>query len=334
MSFLYVVEKFATIRLDQNQIIAEKNGVKTYIPIETLEGIVLIGNSNISSGCLAELLRRNLPVTFLSTSGIYYGRLDSTKNTNIVRQRLQFKLGDDYKFCLDFSKKTIEAKINNQIIILKRYNRTSNIEQVEKDITTIKIYRDKVEESSTIEQLMGYEGIASRTYFNSLSLIINPLFKFKGRNRMPPTDPFNSVLSLAYTLLFYEIYTAVSNRGLNVYAGFMHKDKHNHPALISDLIEEWRAVIVDSLVINLFNSNAFIPEHFETNTENAGIHLTHEGVKVLMAGFEKKLKTTHGYFENLSYKVSFRKSFDIQTNSLAKAIESGNGYEYSPIIIR
>lgn len=334
MSFLYVVEKFATIRLLDGQIVAERKDIKTYIPIETLEGIVLIGNSNISSGCIEELLKRNLPVTFLSSSGVYYGRLDSTKNTNITKQRRQFRLSDDDDFKLKFSKNIIKAKINNQIIILRRYNRTLENVEIDKIIDTMKIYESKTLNCDSIEQLMGYEGIASKNYFAALSILINDDFKFKGRSRMPPKDEFNSVLSLAYTLLFYEIYTSVVNKGLNPYAGFMHKDRNNHPAIVSDFMEEWRAVIVDSLVLNLFNSNTFVKDDFIKNEETQAVFLTTDGVKKLLNGFEKKMNTQHNYLSSINYKISFRRSFEIQATEFGKALELENPDLYVPIEIR
>lgn len=134
--------------------------------------------------------------------------------------------------------------------------------------------------------MMGYEGNASKVYFKSLGQLVNSNFKFYNRSKMPPRDPFNAMLSLGYTLLLYEIYTAISLKGLNPYAGFMHKDKQGHPALASDMIEEWRPVIVDSLVMKLIQNNDILLNDFYNDGD--AVLLTKSGLKKFIQSFEKR----------------------------------------------
>lgn len=144
MSFLYVTEPDCKVYFHENQIVMEdSNGLKTMLPIEILEGVILIGNANVSSSCQRELLRRGLPVTYLATNGQYYGRLESTKHINIERQRSQFRLGDDTVFCLTFARKIIEAKTHNQIVILRRYNRDKAKESVKNCLHDMELVQKK-----------------------------------------------------------------------------------------------------------------------------------------------------------------------------------------------
>ena len=283
MSFLYVTEPDCKVYFHENQIVMEdSNGLKTMLPIEILEGVILIGNANVSSSCQRELLRRGLPVTYLATNGQYYGRLESTKHINIERQRSQFRLGDDTVFCLTFARKIIEAKTHNQIVILRRYNRDKAKESVKNCLHDMELVQKKVTSANSLEQLMGYEGNCAKLYFKGLSQLVHPDFPFSGRNKQPPRDPFNSLLSFGYTLLLYDMYGAIVNKGLHPYAGFLHQDRRGHPALGSDLIEEWRAVIVDALVMSLLNQGTFSSEDFTQADETGGVYLNKQASKIFL----------------------------------------------------
>ena len=335
MSFLYVTEPDCKIYFKDNQIVMEDpKGMLTKLPIEILEGIVLIGNANLTTSCQREFLKRGLPVTYLAVNGQYYGRLESTRHVNIERQRCQFRLGDDEEFCLEFSRKIIESKIHNQIVVLRRYNRDPQKESVKQDLYEMALIQKKIFTAETIAQLMGYEGNCARLYFRGLSNLINPQFVFKGRNKQPPRDPFNSLLSFGYTLLLYDIYGAVISKGLHPYAGFMHKDKHGHPALASDLIEEWRAVIVDALVMSLLNQNIFAIDDFTTDEVNGGCYLNREASKIFLKEYQKKLRVQTGYIGADIERMSFRGAIQYQVNALTKAIEQNDLQYYKPFRIR
>lgn len=335
MSFLYVSEQGTYVRIEEGSVVAQKpDGSKTLIPIETLEGVVLFGQASISSRCSAELLKRGLPVTYLSGSGSFYGRLESTRHVNIKRQREQFRRGDDEEFCLKFAANAISAKIHNQTVLLRRYARSKGTHELDDKISHISELERKIERAASIEQIMGYEGAVSKAYFETLSMLARKEFKFKGRSKMPPLDPFNSLLSLGYTLLLYEMYTAIANRGLNPYAGFMHKDKNGHPALASDMIEEWRAVIVDSLVMNVVQNYIIDIDDFYTDEKTKGIYIKKPAIKKFVTHFEQKIRAEAGYLPYVDYPISFRKAIQFQTMALAKAVEEKDASIYNSVRIR
>jgi len=292
-----------------------------------------MGSAQLTAACSIELLGKGIPVTFLSRSGFFYGRLESTRHVNIARQREQFRAGDNQEFCLKFSAVVISAKVHNQTVVLRRYNRQAKNPEVEEHISQMGLLESMISNAKSIQQVMGYEGAVSRHYFKALSLLVNRNFAFKGRNRMPPLDPFNSLLSLGYTLLLYETYTAVVNKGLHPYAGLMHQDRQGHPALASDLMEEWRPVIVDSLVMSIVQGGSLIPEDFYKD-ESGAILLKNDALRKFIALFEQKIRSEANYISQAGYRMSYRRAVQYQAGVLAACIEKNDISKYCPIRLR
>ena len=335
MSSLYLTEEGSNISIKDNRLIIKKtNETLKEISIEKVDNIVLIGNTHLTSPLATELLKREIPVSWLSSTGKFYGRLEPTTSINIERQREQFRRSDDEKFCLNLAKTFIIGKIKNSQVVLRRYNRNFDNKEVEEIIEELKRYARKTDEAENIEQLLGYEGNASKIYFKGLGQMVRSEFYFNKRTRMPPTDKFNSLLSLGYTLLLYEIYTAITNKGLNPYCSFLHKIRKGHPALASDLMEEWRSTIIDSLVMNLVQNKIITPDDFNPQEENGAVYLTKEGLKKFIMKFEEKLKQHNSYLTFVDYPLSFRESIQFQAGSLVKAIENNEAEIYRAILIR
>ena len=249
------------------------------MPKETVESIAIFGNSQMRTQCTHYCLMKGIHVNYFSKRGAYFGRLISTGHVNVRRQKQQIFLSEEKSFPVELSKRIIEAKINNQIVLVKRYLRNLELNENEA-IFQMKNAKRKLESANTVEQIMGYEGIASRYYFQILSDMVEEEFKFNGRSRRPPKDPFNSMLSLGYTLLMYELYGEIENRGLNPYVGFLHQDRENHPTLASDMMEEWRAVIVDSAVMSLVQGHEISSQNFRVDEETGGCILDDAGMKI------------------------------------------------------
>lgn len=331
MSYLYVSEQGATIAIEANRFLVMcKNDLVRSIPAESLEVIEVFGRVQLTTQCMEECLKRGVNVLFFSTNGAYFGRLISTNHVNVARQRKQAAL--TYDFCLAMSKNIIRAKIRNQVVILRRYARSSQID-VDAEIQMMQILEKKLEVCISTEQIMGFEGAAARQYFTALGKLVRTEFKFNGRNRRPPKDPFNSLISLGYSIVLNEIYGKLEGKGLNPYFGVLHKDREKHPTLASDLMEEWRAVIVDSTAMSLLNGRELLQEHF-VHGENDGVYLTKEGFKIFISKFEHKLRTDSRYLAYLDYGVSFRRAMDHQVNQFCDALESNDPALYQPVLIR
>ena len=336
MSYLYVCEQGSTINYAQNRFsVSYKDGMISSVPAETLEEVAVFGAVQITTQCVQECLKRGIIIVYYSQNGVYFGRLISTSHVNVRRQRQQAALKKDKEFCLIFAKNIISAKINNQIVILRRYARSLG-QNIDSDILAMKNSLRKIQDPwySDISQVMGYEGLAARTYFKVLGGMVVPEISFKGRTRRPPLDPFNSVISLGYSILMNELYGKLSAKGLNPYFGFMHSDKENHPTLASDILEEWRAVFVDSLAMSLFNGRELSRDNFYTDTDRPGIFLDKKGLKIFIRKMENKFRTNQKYIIKNETGTSFRMAMTHQVNMLANAIDNGNPYEYVPIRIR
>lgn len=333
MSYLYINENGAVIGIEENKVVVHsQDGMKRSVPIETLESITIMGTSQMTTQCTVECLKKGIPVSYFSKGGSYFGRLQSTGHINPVRQRKQSYLGDT-EFAIEFSKKIIRAKIQNQLVVMKRYAKSKNIDIAEEE-KYMKIALEKINGCNTISEIMGYEGTAAKYYFKALSKSIEKEFQFAGRSRRPPMDPYNSLISLGYSIVMNEIYGIIEQKGLNPYFGFLHSDREKHPTLASDLIEEWRAVIVDATAMSVLNGHEMTTDHFMEGLDAPGCFLTKEGLKVYLKKLEKKLQTDIRYLDYVEYPVSFRRAMDLQVGCLVKAIETEDASLYTPIRIR
>lgn len=304
------------------------------LPIEGIENVIVFGDASLSSSCVRHFMERDINLTWLSTRGKFYGRLESTRNVNIYRQRRQFASTEDAEFCLALAKRIVNAKVKNQITILRRYLRNRPESTASSSIEAMARLLSIMERAESREELMGYEGSAARNYYQGLGALVEPNFSFSGRSRQPPRDPFNSLLSFAYTLLMYDVYTAVVNRGLNPYASFLHSMRNGHPALCSDLMEEWRAVLADSLALYVTSKGIIKREHFQKPTEEGGVYLDTPAAKLYIAEYEKKIRSSSNYISYVDYSVSFRRAIEMQCQRLARAVEEGDPEIYQPVVIR
>lgn len=333
MSFLYVIEQGSRLSIDGGHLkISYKNDMIRKIPKETIEAISIFGRSEITTPCIQFCLEKGIPISYFSNTAKYFGRLTSTSHKNITRLKQQLFLTEDSEFCLGISKKIIKAKINNQKVILRNYKRSSKV-FMDDNINELKRIENSIDRANTIEELMGYEGYAARSYFDAISKFIKDDFKFKGRSKRPPKDAFNSMLSLGYTILMHEIYGELENRGLSPYGGFMHKDRERHPTLASDLVEEWRAILVDATVINLIQREEVSIENF-IKQDNGGVLLEKSTLKKFLKRLEEKMNMSQSYLSYQKSKCSYRHAIWSQIGELIKAIENKNPDLYEPIRIR
>jgi CRISPR-associated protein Cas1 len=332
VSRLYVNEPAAQISYAEHRVtIKYKDGLLRSLPVETVEGISVFGGVQVSSQCIAECLRRGIDLQYYSSRGAYFGRLSSTGHVNTYRQKRQAFLSEDEDFRLRFSKRLIAAKINNQMVVVRRYLRSSKA-VLDSEMILMRNAEKKAADCETRAELMGFEGSAAKAYYSALGKLVDPSFRFSGRSRRPPRDPFNSMLSLCYTILMYAVYSGLEAKGLNPYFGFLHEDREKHPALAGDLMEEWRAPIADSVVMSLVNGHEIAPANF--TTPEGGVFLDKAGMKILIGKLERKFMDKQSYLSYVKYPVTFRHAIDMQANELAKAIEAGDIERYSPIWIR
>lgn len=331
MSSIYILEHGSKISFRENQInIDYKNGTNCKVPIEMLEDINIFGRVQMTEQCTVECLVRGIPVAYYSTNGKYHGRLESLNHVNVERQRMQAGLNNT-DFAINLSKQIIKGKIKNQLVVLQRYARSKQL-GISAFMNQIKFCREKIDTCDSIAQIMGYEGIAARIYFEALALLVDEEFKFRGRSKRPPKDEFNALLSLGYSIVMNEIFTKIVQKGLNPYFGFLHQDKPKHATLASDLLEEWRSILVDSLVLKMINGHEILKEHFYRG-EDGGFYLNKEGMSIFISAIDKKMKTVVKYFDDCA-EADFRRGIEIQVMKLVHAMQAGDALIYKPVEIR
>ena len=237
----------------------------------------------------------------------------------------------DGTFCLNLGRMVIFRKIYNQRAVLRNYNRRTGLEDVKEAYDRIRILADQLHKAETIETVMGYEGAISRIYFKALSSFLPSEFQFEKRSRRPPKDFFNSMLSFGYTLLMYDFYSAITRTGLSPYIGFLHALRKGHPALASDLMEPWRAAIVDSFCLALVTHHEIDKDCFVRNDDNGGVYLNRVGRRIFIQAYERKLRSVNSYFDG---KYSWRHTIQMECDTYRQALHTKNPETLKALVIR
>lgn len=328
---VYILEEFTKLSKKDNTIIVENNSnIIQAIPLEMVSGIVLIDKISITSTLIETLLKKNIVLTWIQNNGKFIGQLENTHNYNIIRQDKQFKLYYNDEKRLELSKCIIKGKIHNQREVLKRYYRNKEDENLKKAIDTIKYYFNKIDTCDSIRQIMGYEGYVARTYYSGIGTLLPEKFHFEKRTKQPPEDPFNSLISFGYTLLMYEFFNGIKNKGGNPYTPFMHDLRNGHPALCSDLMEEWRPILVDTIAINMLKNGELNEDNFYKS--KGGVYLEKFGMKKFLYKYENKMKSSHKFSAD-EKPYTYRRTIENQIQSFFDIV-SDNKNEYVSILIR
>lgn len=327
---LLITEQGATVTIDGGKVVVQTEEITKTLPKELIENVSVFGNVQLSTAFIRHCLSRGIPIAYFSLKGAYFGRTVSTAKDNISRLKKQIYLMDDPSFRRVFAYITLEAKVNNQLTFLRRLQKNNPVAIDE--IEAIARLKKKLKTAESVEAAMGYEGMVSRHYYAALSKHLPEAFQFEKRTRRPPRDPFNSMISLGYTILFHEIIGHIESVGLSAYGGIIHGARRSHPSLASDLIEEFRVPIVDTTVVDMILKNRAKAEQFEK--EEDGVFLDSALLKEFLNEIQKKLATPQRYLPYLKEPVSYRKAIYNQCRQLVNAIESNDPFLYEPLRIR
>ena len=282
--------------------------------------VALFGNVYITTPALQELMKREIPVTWHSYGGWFLGHTQGVGHKNVELRTAQYKASFDDKLCLRLAKGFVRAKIQNCRTLLRRNWR----EEKKPDalLDELKRYADDCIKAKDLTELRGIEGIAAQRYFQNFGSLIKDAkdtetfrFEFMNRNRRPPTDPVNALLSYSYAILTRAWSITLSGVGFDPYRGFYHQPRYGRPALSLDLMEPFRPLIADSAVIQAINNGEVRPTDFISAA--GSIALTDEGRKRFIGTLERRMgqEITHPLF---GYKVSYRRLFEIQARLLGR----------------
>ena len=325
MSVLYVTQPDAVLSKVYEAFtvsLKQENGSwkKQSIPAQTVEQVVLMGNPQVTGDALMYALELGMPVHYLSSFGKYLGSALPGESRNGQLRLAQHQVYGDLERRLELVKAIVTAKIHNQYTVLYRHNERDN---------PLKLRKSQVKTQTTIDQVRGMEGMAAREYFACWAKMLNHEWRFQGRNRRPPTDPANSLLSFAYGLLRVQVTAAVHLAGLDPYIGYLHEVSRGQPAMVLDLMEEFRPLIADNLVLAVINNREI---QFKDFNETLGAYrLSDTGRKSFLQAFERKMSDefTHPVFE---YRCTYRRAIELQARLLARHLQER--IPYQPLVLR
>jgi CRISP-associated protein Cas1 len=317
---LYVEDQGARIRLDGDRLVVQcRKSASIEARLPNTSHVALYGNVQITAQALRALLERNIPVSFLSYGGWYYGRATGFDSKNVELRLAQHRAATDPAFCLRIARGLVASKVRNCRTLLRRNHSRpppvvlSELEQLAK----------KAEQAEALESLLGLEGTAARTYFGAFSgmlkgeAAVGGEFDLEGRNRRPPRDPINALLSFVYSLLSKDFALALSAAGLDPLLGFYHQPRFGRPALALDLMEEFRPLVADSVVIGALNGGSFGPGDFLTHP--SGVAMRPPARKRLLFAYERRMDQviTHPVF---GYRISYRRVLEVQARLLGRCL--------------
>lgn len=330
MPTLYLTEQGSILRKEHRRFIVEKDdNVLFEIPEFKLDRILIFGNVQITTQALRYLLITGTNTSFFNTDGYFIGKLVGKESKNIFLRITQYDKARDPEYTLLIAMAIVNAKINNEIATIRKHCSNYPISNFTQELNFLGRNLMKIEKAKTVNSLMGIEGITSKIYFSAFKLMLRKEFKFQQRTRHPPRDPVNSVLSYGYTILTSEIFGLLFAVGFDPYVGFFHGIRYGRPSLALDMVEEFRAPLIDRLMLTLFNKRILKQEHFD-NVED-GILLNREGKNLFFKQYERMMED-YCLEKGLDERITNRRLLYHQCINLLKAIESGKIYE--PFLLR
>jgi CRISPR-associated protein Cas1 len=275
------------------------------VPIHTLGGIVCFGNITASPFLMGLCGENNVTVSFLTENGKFLARVHGRVNGNILLRKEQFRRSDCVKSSAKIASAIVTAKIANSRIVLQRVLRDNQDHDFKENIdTAINHLGDSIEQANrslTLDEIRGIEGQAADIYFSCFDYLITANkddFTFSSRNRRPPLDNVNALLSFVYTLLVHDCQSALEAVGLDPAAGFLHRDRPGRPSLALDMMEEFRAYLADRLVLSLINRQQVQAKGF-TKTESGAVTMDDETRKTVLVAWQqrKRDEITHPFLQ-------------------------------------
>ncbi len=356
MTTLYITEPYSVIKKNGETLTinipgddkAGKAARKVEVPTIKISEVVMLGDSTFTPQALAALLDQKVEITFLNMFGNFRGRMVPGDSKNSLVRLAQFRAHEDASRSFEFARQFVVGKLHNMKTLLLRSNRRLGdtrlgdaaeslrgiqelVEKLECDPTP-PADPGKPQKGTSWGSLQGYEGAGSAAYFDGFSLLVkgDAGLSFETRNRRPPRDPVNALLSYGYSLLHHQCSSALQTCGLDPYIGFLHSSQYSKPALALDLMEEFRSPIVDSVVLTLINNRILQAGDF---IEEMGAYRLKDGARrTFLEKYEERMNTqiVHPVFK---YQAAYRRCIELQARLVAKTL-NGEIERYIPFKVR
>jgi len=331
---LYLLEPRTTLEREGDTLVVsvpERETLK--LPIRRLHQVMAFGETSFSSGAVALCLENAVPVMILSGRGRYFGVIDPLRIDSLEVQREQFRAFDDAARCLQLACGFVQGKIANGLVMLRRWHRHRPVAGSAEVFDRLHLAHAKAGRAADAAELRGIEGAAAAAYWQALRDLLPQQWRFEGRKRQPAPDPVNSMLSYGYTVLYYNVLTLIMARGLHPHLGFYHRPRAGHHALASDLMEEFRAPVVDALVFDMVANRRLKLDQFTwPEAPDEPCLMSNEARRAFIHAIENKLNSTlkHPQFDVV---LDYRRIIDGQVMQLVNTLR-GHTASYLPFVMR
>ena len=295
LNTLYVTTQGAYVHLDHETLKVEVGEeTKLRVPVHHLGSVVCFGRVSVSPAAMAQCAQDQRDLVFLSRSGRFRAKVVGPTSGNVLLRLAQHQAYQDHEQAISIARNIVAAKVQNARLLLMREARQTEDEESEDALRAAAGEMGSVIEALPktvdIDAIRGHEGQAAAVYFSVFNRLIRTseaAFTFDGRNRRPPRDPVNAILSFLYSLIQVECQAACEGVGLDPQIGFLHAVRPGRPSLALDLMEELRAAVADRLVLTLINRRQLTPKHF-FGSAGGGVSLNDEGRKTVLAAYQKR----------------------------------------------
>jgi CRISP-associated protein Cas1 len=334
MGTVYVTQEDAFIgKVDERLHVKFDKKTILDVPLIKVDGVVILGRATVSPAAISELLERHIPVTFLTENGRYLGRIEPEVTKNIFVRKAQWQAAGDSAQAIHVVQSFVRGKLKNYRILLNRRQRETPGLDLSVNVTRLENAIAPIDNTKNINSLRGLEGAGSAAYFGCFNQLIRTTeFSFNTRVRRPPTDPVNSLLSFGYALLRHDVQGAVNIAGFDPYLGYLHCDRYGRPSLALDLMEEFRPLVVDAVVLSVLNKQLLTTPDFLTEPLSGAVSLTPEGRKRFLQQYGQK-KQSEFKHPVLGRKCTYQEAFEIQARLLAKYL-MGEIEKYPPLVLK
>lgn len=312
---------------DDSLVVCIPDEDERQIPLKDISHVCVQGNCQITTQAIHALAKSGITINYLSAGGWLEAITTSPVSKNISLRKKQFEYFDNNSFIKELSRNIVVAKISNQRTLLRR-----NLDSSKGCLERLSELINRLESAQSIDTIRGLEGAAANIYWNHFPLLLSDIsnFDMTSRNKRPPKDPVNALLSYGYTLLVRDFYSAIISVGLDPMMGFYHKIVAGRPALSLDLMEAFRPLIVDSTVLRVINSGIIKNDDFLMLSGCCQMKLAAK--KKWIQAYESRVDEliTHPQFE---YRISYRRIFHLESRILSRVLE-GEFDKYTPLITR
>lgn len=333
MPAIYITEQGAQLGMDHRRLEVRKDGeVIAEFPMGHIDRVVILGNVGITTPALRRFMAQGIDLVFLSLSGRYYGRLSGETTPHVALRRAQYTAQADPETVLALAQRIVAGRIHNAKALLqwRRRKGVGDLDAIIADLTT---YEGRAPRTQTLNSLRGVEGSATARFFGGYKGLFGPEWQFNRRNRRPPRDPINVMLSLGYTLLARAAEDAARAVGLDPYVGFLHRDVYNRPSLALDLEEEFR-VLIEDLVFRLVRDAAITPDDFRPGgPDERPLVMEKAAVKAFISAYESRMKETRVH-PRTHQKLALWRFIELQAREIAQCVRDATPEAYSALRFR